>query len=312
MGCGDAYPEEGPVRQVAVEGFAIDTCPVTNADFAAFVAATGHVTLAERGPSAEDYPPGFDASVLVPGSFVFTPPPHPVPLRDSGAWWRFVPGACWHAPLGPGSTVDDLGDHPVVHVACEDAEAYARWAGKQLPTEAEWEYAARGGLEGATYPWGDAPSTADRPRANHWQGPFPALDTGADGYRMTPAPVGCFASNRFGLHDMAGNVWEWTRDWYRPGLSAEGSDPTGPSRARALDPADPATPKHVIKGGSYLCADDFCFRYRPPARQPGPPDTGASHIGFRTVLRTPPVETRSRRSSPPAAMASTQRGLRLP
>ena len=288
MGADPLRPEEGPPREVSVGPFRIDRTEVTNAEFSEFVRATGYVTLAERRPDPALYP-GVDPARLKPSSIVFVGGLDDPTRSDPSRWWRVVEGADWRHPQGPGSSLKGRERLPVVHVGYEDALAYARWRGRDLPTEAEWEYAARGGLAGARYPWGDAPSTPEAPRANHWQGPFPALDTGADGYRMTPAPVGCFAPNGHGLYDMAGNVWEWTRDWYRPGLETEGADPAGPPQARALDPAEPAAPKHVIKGGSYLCADDYCFRYRPGARQPGPPDTGASHLGFRTVIRPAPA-----------------------
>ena len=279
MGCDEAYPEEAPVRPVSVEDFSIDACPVTNAEFAAFVAATGHRTLAERGPSAEDYPPGFDTSVLVPGSFVFVPPDHPVGLRDHGAWWSFVPGASWRAPLGPGSSIDGLASHPVVHVAAQDAEAYAAWAGKALPTEAEWEYAARGGLDGALFTWGDEHEPGGPPPAKVWRGRFPDENLDAGGHPRT-APVGSFPANGFGLFDMAGNVWEWTADWY--------SDPHTPAdccggRDASIDPLniDVPIPRRVIKGGSHLCAPSYCLRYRPAARLAQPIDTTTSHVGFR-------------------------------
>lgn len=284
MGADPLRPEEGPPREVSVGAFSIDRTEVTNAQFAEFVRATGYVTLAERRPDPRFYP-GVDPRRLKPSSVVFVGDVADPSRSDPSRWWRVVEGADWRRPTGPGSSIAGREREPVVHVGYEDALAYARWRGRDLPTEAEWEYAARGGLPGARYAWGDEPSTPAAPRANHWQGPFPALDSGADGYRMKPAPVGCFPANGHGLHDMAGNVWEWTRDWYRPGLETEGENPGGPPQDRALDPAEPAVPKHVIKGGSYLCADDYCFRYRPGARQPGPPDTGASHLGFRTVRR---------------------------
>jgi formylglycine-generating enzyme required for sulfatase activity len=283
MGCDEAYPEEAPVRQVSVEGFSIDTCPVTNEEFAAFVEATRYATLAERGPDAEDYPPGFDTSVLVPGSFVFTPPTRPVSLRDHGAWWRFVPGACWHAPLGPGSTVDGLGAHPVVHIAYEDAEAYARWAGRRLPTEPEWEYAARGGLEAALFTWGDEHEPGGSPPAKVWRGRFPYENLAADGHART-APVASYPPNGFGLYDMAGNVWEWTADWYAEG--PRGACCTGDAaREASHDPLNPdvPVPRRVVKGGSHLCAPSYCLRYRPAARLAQPIDTTTSHLGFRCV-----------------------------
>jgi formylglycine-generating enzyme required for sulfatase activity len=285
MGCDVAYPEERPVRQVSVEPFAIDACPVTNAEFAAFVTATGYVTLAERGPAPGDYPPGFDTSVLVPGSFVFVPPDRPVPVRDHSAWWRFVPGASWSAPLGPGSTLDGLDAHPVVHVAYEDAEAYAAWAGKDLPTEAEWEYAARGGLAGALFTWGDEHEPGGAPPAKVWRGRFPYENLAPEGHART-APVAGYAANGYGLFDMAGNVWEWTADWYADG--PRGSCCTGESeREASRDPlnSEVAMPRRVAKGGSHLCAASYCLRYRPAARLAQPVDTTTSHVGFRCVAR---------------------------
>ncbi|WP_423350537.1 formylglycine-generating enzyme family protein [Phenylobacterium sp. VNQ135] len=269
MGADPQGPDEGPPRRVTVAAFRIDRTEVTNAQFAAFVRATGYVTLAERQPDPRDYP-GMDAARLRPSSLVFVGADADPRLEDPARWWRIVDGADWRHPRGPGSSIQGADQEPVVHVGYADALAYARWRGRDLPTEAEWEYAARGGLDGARYVWGNAPPTAEAPRANYWQGPFPAVDAASDGYRAKAAPVGCFPANGFGLYDMAGNVWEWTRQ------------PT----------SDGAAATHLIKGGSFLCADDFCFRYRPSARQAGPPDTGASHIGFRTVTRDPNV-TRS-------------------
>ncbi len=286
MGAAALRPEEGPARDVRVGGFWIDRTEVTNAQFARFVAATGYRTLAERPLDPRLYP------TLTPGqrrpsSIVFVGAEQP--SSDPGQWWRVVAGADWRHPRGPGSSIAGQGALPVVHVAWADAMAYARWIGHDLPTEAEWEYAARGGLQGKRYPWGDAPSTPDHPLANTWQGVFPVSDSGADGYKARPAPVGCFPPNGYGLYDMAGNVWQWTRDWFRPGLaSAADLERGGPLRVEALDPGEPGVAKHVIKGGSYLCAPNYCFRYRPAARSPGPPDSGAGHIGFRTVLRDEP------------------------
>lgn len=288
MGCDEAYPEEAPARRVAVEDFAIDANPVTNADFTAFVTATGYRTLAERGPSPEDYPPGVDASVLVPGSFVFQAPTGPVSLRDHSAWWRFVPGACWHAPLGPGSNVEGLESHPVGHIACEDAEAYASWAGKALPTEREWEYAARGGLDGALFTWGDEHEPGGAPPAKVWRGRFPYENLATDGHERT-APVGSYPPNDYGLYDMAGNVWEWTADWYadRADAPADACCSGEDARDRSRDPLHPEIPmpRRVIKGGSHLCAPSYCLRYRPAARLPQPIDTTTSHVGFRCVVR---------------------------
>ncbi|MFA5122078.1 formylglycine-generating enzyme family protein [Zavarzinia sp.] len=247
LGEGPVLPGEGPARSVAVAAFRIDATDVTNAQFAAFVAATGYVTLAERLGS----------------SLVFVGAEGTVNRDDPSQWWRIVGGADWRHPKGPGSSIRGKGALPVVHVAREDALAYARWLGRDLPSEAEWEYAARGGLAHARYPWGDAPSTPEHPLANVWQGVFPLLDTGADGYRAEVAPVGCYPANGYGLYDMAGNVWQWTAD----------SEPTG---------------EPVIKGGSFLCSEDFCFRARPAARLGAARDTTTGHIGFRTVLRHAP------------------------
>ncbi|MFN3575097.1 MAG: formylglycine-generating enzyme family protein [Phenylobacterium sp.] len=282
MGAAAERAEEGPPRQVRVGAFWIDATEVTNAQFARFVEATGYRTLAERGLSAETYP-GLSAAARAPASLVFVGA-DAKDRGDPGAWWRIVPGADWRHPKGPGSSLRGLENHPVVHIAYEDALAYARWRGRDLPTEAEWEFAARGGLEGAAFVWGDEKGQAAR--ANTWQGVFPVADTGDDGHAGKTAPVGCFAPNGYGLYDMAGNVWEWTRDWYAPGLEPAAVIETGgPPQSRARAPGDPGLAKHVIKGGSFLCADDYCYRYRPAARTPGPPDSGASHLGFRTVLR---------------------------
>ena len=275
--------EEGPVRVVHVGSFWIDRTDVTNAQFARFVAATGYKTLAERPLDPHDFP-DLTADQRRPASIVFVGAA--TPSSDPGQWWRVIPGADWRHPNGPGSSIVGLDALPVVHVSWSDAVAYARWIGHDLPTEAEWEYAARGGLEDRRYSWGDQPSTNDTPRANTWQGVFPVADSGADGYKARPSPVGCFPSNGFGLYDMTGNVWQWTRDWYRPGLaSASVIENGGPDARQSLDPGEPGVLKHVIKGGSFLCAPNYCFRYRPSARSPGPPDSGAGHIGFRTVLR---------------------------
>ncbi|MFN3515198.1 MAG: formylglycine-generating enzyme family protein [Phenylobacterium sp.] len=289
MGAGALRPEEGPTRTVRVAAFQIDRTEVTNAAFAAFVQATGYKTLAERPLDPALYP-HLPPEARVPASLVFVGAKKGVDRNDPSAWWRIVPGADWRHPEGPGSSIEGKAAWPVVHIAYEDALAYARWLGRDLPTEAEWEFAARGGLAGKRFAWGDDDQQAAEPKANAWQGVFPALDTGQDGYKAQSAPVGCYPANGFGLHDMSGNVWEWTKDWFRPGL-AEASvlEAGGPPRFRALDPAEPGVAKRVVKGGSFLCSEDYCFRYRPPARTAGPPDTGASHTGFRTVLRSPPV-----------------------
>jgi formylglycine-generating enzyme required for sulfatase activity len=286
QGAAAARREEGPPRKTRVGSFWIDRTEVTNDDFARFVAATGYVTLSERPLDPKAYPT-LSGDQLKPSSIVFVVAETPSG-DDPGQWWHVVRGADWRHPHGPNSTIKGKGALPVVQIGWADALAYAQWLGRDLPTEAEWEYAARGGLQGAAYTWGDRPLDESKPQANVWQGPFPAMDSGADGYKARVAPVGCFPANGYGLHDMAGNVWEWTRDWYAPGLPASDDvDPVGPTERAAYDPGDPGERKHVIKGGSFLCADNFCFRYRPPARQAGPADTGSDHVGFRTVLRTP-------------------------
>ena len=282
MGAKPMHREEGPPRETTVAPFWIDKTEVTNRDFARFIAATHYVTLAERPLDPVAYP-GLAPELLKPSSLVFVPNEHA--RSNPSDWWSIVPGADWRHPKGPDSSLDGLDDRPVVHIAFADALAYAAWLGRDLPTEAEWEFAARGGIDGASYEWGND-AKQDKPRANTWQGVFPVSDSGADGYKAETAPVGCFPANGYGLHDMTGNVWEWTKDWYAPGLSPD-DDNTGPPQDRANDPDEPGVAKHVIKGGSFLCADNYCLRYRPPARQAGPTDSGSSHIGFRTVLRAP-------------------------
>jgi sulfatase modifying factor 1 len=293
MGSDHHYPEEAPVHDVRVDGFWIDPVPVTNEAFAAFVAATGYLTVAERPLDPAQFP-GAPAEKLVPGSLVFTGSAGPVDLRHLSQWWAWTPGACWHRPLGPGGGIDDLGDHPVVHIADEDAIAYAEWAGKSLPTEAEWEYAARGGLDGAVFTWGDDLRPGGHLMANYWNGDFPWRNTLEDGFSRT-SPVGSFPPNGYGLYDMAGNVWEWTADWYTADHAAFVGDaccvplnPTGTTPDASLDPRQPqfAVPRKVIKGGSHLCADTYCLRYRPAARRPQMIDTGMSHLGLRCVRRT--------------------------
>ena len=293
MGSKRFYPEERPVRTVSVDAFWIDATPVTNREFAAFVEATGHVTLAEIAPDPADYP-GMPPEMARPGSLVFTPPPGVVPPDDATAWWSFVFGADWRRPGGPGSTLEGLSDHPVVHVAHADAAAYAAWAGKALPTEAEWEYAARGGLAGADYAWGDALAPGGAMLANTWQGKFPHENLLLDGFART-SPVGSFPPNGFGLFDMIGNVWEWTDDWWqaaRPVRKVRGAcciprNPRGGAEEASFDPATPRVriPRKVLKGGSYLCAPNYCRRYRPAARHPEPVDTSTGHVGFRCVVR---------------------------
>jgi formylglycine-generating enzyme required for sulfatase activity len=277
MGSDRFYREERPVRPVSVEGFWIDPHPVTNAAFAQFVAATGHVTAAQRQPDPALYPDA-DPALLAPGSLVFRKPPGPVDLRDYRAWWDYVPGADWRHPEGPDSTLEGRGDHPVVHVAHEDACAYAAWAGKALPTEAEWEYAARGGLDGAVYAWGDEATPDGRAMANTWQGRFPWENLCEDGHEGT-SPVDAFPANGYGLYDMIGNVWEWT---------ATAAAPPGAGQAKSCcmpGASDPRVAAMVVKGGSHLCAPNYCLRYRPAARQAEPLDTATCHIGFRCIVR---------------------------
>ena len=287
MGSDDFYPEERPAHRVTVDSFRMDMYPVTNADFARFVEATGYVTVAEQIPDAARYP-GVDPTNFVAGSLVFTPPPGPVPLDDVRRWWSYVAGACWKHPEGPGTSVEGRESHPVVHVAHEDAAAYAAWCGKALPTEAEWEYAARGALEAAVYAWGDELAPAGRFMANTWQGEFPWQNLALDGFIGT-SPVGSFPANGFGLYDMTGNVWEWTADYYVGRHPPEGTKACCVPRNPRIDavPAGRAeeVSRRVVKGGSWLCAPNYCLRYRPAARQGQAVDTSAAHIGFRCVLR---------------------------
>jgi formylglycine-generating enzyme len=290
MGADGSYPEEAPAHTASVSGFWMDQHTVTNAEFAAFVDATGYRTVAERPPDTALYP-GARADLLTPGSAVFFLPTGRVNMRNVHSRWAYVPGANWRHPDGPASTLEGRGHEPVVHVAFEDAAAFAAWAGKELPTEAEWEFAARGGLDGATFCWGDEFTPRGRYMANTWQGPFPFRDFGADGF-IGRAPVGSFPPNGYGLSDMAGNVWEWTTDWYSPRHSAEAELPCcvpANPRGEALshDPEQPAVriPRKVIKGGSYLCAPNYCCRYRPAARHPQMIDTATCHIGFRCIAQ---------------------------
>jgi formylglycine-generating enzyme required for sulfatase activity len=280
MGSNAFYREERPVRSETVQGFWLDRYPVTNAAFATFVAATGYVTLCERPPDPAAYPDA-DSALLVPGSAVFRRPAGPVSLRDSRVWWEYVPGASWRHPQGPHSSIVALDSHPAVHLAYEDTCAYAAWAGKNLPTEAEWEFAARGGLDGAPYAWGDEPEPEGRLMANTWQGRFPWENLGRDGYDGT-SPVDAFPDNGYGLHDMIGNVWEWTASPFAP----PGADIAKSSCCSASAPAAHAM-RRVVKGGSHLCAPNYCLRYRPAARQGEAVDTSTCHIGFRCVLRVP-------------------------
>ena len=291
MGSDEHYPEEAPAHDVTVNGFWMMRHTVTNAEFARFVEATGYVTLAERPADPADYP-GADPSKLVPSSVMFRKPKGPVSLRDPYNWWTYVAGADWRHPRGPGSTIRALGNHPVVHVAYEDAEAYAKWAGQALPTEAEWEFAARGGLDGAEFCWGSEYMPSGKPMANTWQGDFPWQNLVEDGYEWT-APVGAFPPNGYGLFDMAGNVWEWTTDWYQDHGRIKRACCTIDNPRGAADPEqsfDPRTPnvripRKVMKGGSYLCAPNYCRRYRPAARMAQAVDTSTCHLGFRCIVR---------------------------
>lgn len=296
MGSNDFYPEEQPAHRVTVDAFWMDEHPVTNVEFRRFVKATGYVTTAERQPDPASYA-GVDPELLVPGSLVFRKPPRRVSLSDYRAWWAYLPGACWKHPEGPQSTLNGRDRHPVVHIAYEDAEAYAAWAGKALPTEAEWEFAARGGLEGATYVWGDEFAPKGRLRANTWQGEFPWQNLKADGYEGT-SPVGAFAANGYGLYDMAGNVWEWTSDFFTPRHPDEVIKPCciphnprveSAGQSAAGNPPGLQITRKVLKGGSHLCAPNYCLRYRPAARQGEMVDSSASHIGFRCIVRADTV-----------------------
>jgi formylglycine-generating enzyme len=289
----ELYPEEGPPHSVTVDGFWMDEHPVTVGDFRRFVRATGYRTVAER-PLDPAYYPNADPALLVSGSMVFHKVRGPVDLRDMRNWWSYVPGASWRHPEGPRSNVSKRERHPVVHVAWEDVQNYAAWAGKDIPTEAEWEFAARGGLEGATFVWGNEERPRGRVMANHWQGEFPRLNLKTDGYEGT-SPVGSFPPNSYGLYDMAGNVWEWTSDFYTA------RHPDAPTHACCVprnprvespdgsyersDPGGAHIPRRVIKGGSHLCAPNYCLRYRPAARQPQMFETSMAHIGFRCIVR---------------------------
>jgi sulfatase modifying factor 1 len=296
MGTNDkeSFPNERPAHLVQVQGFWMDEHDVTNAEFSKFVQATGYVTTAERKIDWEDLkkevPPGTpkpDDSALAAGALVFTPTAGPVPLNDLSAWWRWVHGANWRHPDGPESSIMGKEKHPVVQVSWHDAVAYAQWAGKRLPTEAEWEFAARGGLESKRYVWGDEFKPGGKNMANTWQGLFPVTNTAEDGFVGT-SPVGSFPANGYGLYDMAGNVWQWCSDWYRVDTNIEAAsknvcrDPRGPTES--YDPGDPYAPKRVVKGGSFLCNPSYCESYRPSARRGTPPDTGSSHTGFRCVI----------------------------
>jgi formylglycine-generating enzyme required for sulfatase activity len=282
-----ATTDSRPIHRVYVDGFWMDKTEVTNDQFAAFVRATGYVTVAERKPKAEDFP-GAPPESLVPGSIVFSPPNHAVPLNNHFQWWAYVKGADWRHPSGPASSIDGRGTYPVVHVAYEDAVAYATWAGKRLPTEAEWEFAARGGLTGAIYPWGNTFKQNGKWMANSHQGHFPDRDSGEDRFSGV-APVAQFPPNGYGLYDVGGNVWEWVSDWYREDyygqLAAAGGvtrNPQGPSSS--FDPSEPGQPKRVHRGGSFLCTDEYCSRYMVGTRGKGEVSSGTNHLSFRTVL----------------------------
>jgi formylglycine-generating enzyme required for sulfatase activity len=291
MGSDRHYPEEAPAHRVSVDGFWIDRYPVTNLQFERFVRATGHVTEAEKAPQAEDYP-GAIPGMMKAGSIVFKKPAGPVNLSNHLNWWDYVLGADWRHPLGPHSSLDGKAQHPVVHVGIEDAQAYARWAGKQLPSEAEWEFAARGGLDSAEYAWGDEFLPAGYVMANTWQGEFPWQNFTCDGFEGT-SPAGFFPPNGYGVGDMIGNVWEWTTDWYEPGHAVTDCcgtlhNPHGGSRERSMEASGIPIPRKVMKGGSFLCAPNYCQRYRPAARMAQPIDSTTCHLGFRCVLRQRP------------------------
>lgn len=290
MGSDDHYPEERPAHKVRVAPFRIDVSPVTNYQFRQFVEATGHVTLAERPANPEDYP-GADPAMLVPSSVVFVPPPGPVDHSDHYQWWQYIAGADWRHPRGPESSIEGLDLHPVVQVAHEDAAAYAAWAGKHLPSEAEWEFAARGGRADSEFAWGDELVPDGRFMANTFQGEFPWRNDKNDGYEWT-SPVGAYPANGYGLLDMIGNVWEWTDDWYgshhelqvKPCCAID--NPRGGKQEHSHDPRSAiAIPRRVTKGGSHLCAPSYCRRYRPAARMAQCIDTATSHLGFRCVVR---------------------------
>lgn len=279
-----------PIHKVYVDGFWMDKTEVTNDEFEKFVKATGYITIAERIPTQEEFPTAPPEN-LVAGSVVFTPPPEPVPLDNHLRWWRYVTGANWRHPLGPASDLKGRGNYPVVHVAYPDAVAYAKWAGKRLPTEAEWEFAARGGLPGKLYAWGDELKPGGKWMANIYEGQFPVKDTGADGFAGL-APVAQFPANGYGLYDMAGNVWEWCSDWYRPDYYAQLAQAGGVTRnpqgpESSYDPAEPLEKKRVHRGGSFLCTDQYCTRYMVGTRGKGEVTTGSNHLGFRCVKSGP-------------------------
>jgi formylglycine-generating enzyme len=290
MGSDKHYPEEAPSHEVRVDGFYIDRCPVTNAQFEQFVHETGYITLAERPANSADYP-GAKPELLVPSSVVFQQTVGPVDMRNPYNWWQYVAGADWRHPRGPTSSLSGLAQHPVVHVAYDDVKAYTRWANKVLPTEAEWEFAARGGLDGAEFAWGNTFRLDGRFMANTWQGNFPAENTLLDEWEWT-SPVGAYAANGYGLFDMTGNVWEWTDDFYQSHSEMSHAcctleNPRGAAAESSYDPRTPeiTIPRKVIKGGSHLCAPSYCRRYRPAARMAQPTDTSTCHVGFRCIVR---------------------------
>jgi formylglycine-generating enzyme required for sulfatase activity len=319
-----ARPDEAPVHRVRVDGFWMDATELTNAQFAEFIKATAYKTIAERAVDWEELKkqlpagtPKPDEKMLLPGSLVFTPPNHPVDLRGHEQWWSWTTGANWQHPEGPGSSIEGKDNHPVVHIAYEDAVAYCTWAGKSLPTEAQWEFAARGGLDHAVNVWGNEP--VDAKRCNIWQGHFPdkntAAEPGGDGFTRS-APVKSFPPNGYGLYDMAGNVWEWCTDLYRPDtyarrlLELDQAGKKGPDRVavnptgatKSYDPRNPNSPEsRVHRGGSFLCNDSYCASYRPSARMAAPPDTGLQHLGLRCVMTQEAWDKQSRKASEPAA-----------
>jgi|HubBroStandDraft_6_1064221.scaffolds.fasta_scaffold06919_5 sulfatase modifying factor 1 len=305
MGSDRHYPEEAPVHRVTVDGLWIDPTPVTNGQFRRFVEATGYVTWAEIAPDPKDYP-GALPHMLKAGGLVFTQPKKRVDLRDWSQWWNFTFGANWRRPYGKGSHIGGLDDHPVVQIAYKDAEAYAKWAGKALPTEAEWEFAARGGLDGAEFAWGEAFTPGGKHMANTWQGNFPLDNELADGFART-SPVRAFPANGYGVHDMIGNVWEWTTDWYSAWHTADApkaccvpENPRGAAVEASYDPNQPdiRIPRKVLKGGSHLCAPNYCRRYRPAARHAEPVDTSTSHVGFRCIVKDRSVQSSQKSGEP--------------